>query len=74
MFLREFTLEGISDIAVKFHTELNPKLWQDNKLKPEVRYKLLQIAKHFIEFINIPSIKLQDVTISGSNAQILICI
>lgn len=68
MFLREFTLEGISDIAVKFHTELNPKLWQDNKLKSEVRYKLLQIAKHFIEFINIPSIKLQDVTISGSNA------
>lgn len=68
MFLREFTLEGIVDVAVLFHKELNPKLWQDGKLKPDVRYKLLQVAQHFIKFIDIPSIKLQDITISGSNA------
>lgn len=68
MLLREFTQEGIVDVAVVFHKELNPKLWQGKELKSKVRYKLLQIAKHFIEFIDIPSIKLQDVTISGSNA------
>lgn len=68
MFLREFKFEAISDIAVVFHNELNPRLWEGDKLSPTVRYKLLEIAKHFIEFINIPSVRLQDITISGSNA------
>jgi hypothetical protein len=68
MFLREFTRESIVDSAVVFHDQLNDNLWQDNALKPIVRYKLLKIAKDFIEFINIPSIRLRDITISGSNA------
>jgi len=67
MFLREFKVESIVDQAILFHKELNPKLWQQRRLQPEVRYKLLQVAKHFIEFIDIPSIRLKDVTISGSN-------
>jgi hypothetical protein len=68
MFLREFTQEGIVDEAVQFHRELNPLLWNSGMLKPQVRYKLLQIAKHFIEFIDIPQLNLKDITISGSNA------
>lgn len=68
MLLREFTLEGISDFAVQFHDELNPKLWQDNRLKPIVRQKLLRVAKHFIDFIDVPKLNLVDITISGSNA------
>jgi hypothetical protein len=68
MLLREFTQEGIADSAVQFNKELNPLLWQSNVLKSQVRYKLLQIAKHFIQFIDIPEVKLKDVTISGSNA------
>ncbi len=68
MLLREFTREGLVDSAVVFHNQLNPSLWQGSQLKPIVRYKLLEIAKDFIEFINIPSISLQDITLSGSNA------
>lgn len=68
MFLREFTLEGISDLAVVFHDELNPALWDSQALRKEVRHKLLQVAKHFVEFINIPKLRLKDITISGSNA------
>lgn len=73
MLLREFFYgpaqeEGISDLAVIFHDELNPKLWDSNQLRKIVRNKLLQIAKNFIEFIDIPNIRLKDVTISGSNA------
>lgn len=68
MYLREFTQEGIVDSAVQFHRELNPKLWNSNVLKKEVRYKLLQIAKHFVAFIDIPELRLKDITISGSNA------
>jgi len=68
MYLREFTQEGIVDAAVQFHRELNPLLWRGGQMKPQVRYKLLQIAKHFIEFIDIPQLYLKDITVSGSNA------
>jgi hypothetical protein len=68
MYLRELTQEGLADAAVQFHATLNPKIWSNSRLKSRVRYKLLQIAKHFIEFLDIPDIQLQDITISGSNA------
>lgn len=67
MILKEFQ-EGIVDSAVQFHDELNPKLWNNGQLDPMVRYKLLMIAENFVKFINIPSLRLRDVTISGSNA------
>ncbi len=53
-----------------YHEELNPLLWdKDNNLKLEVRYKLLAIAKHFIDFLDIgDQLQLKDITISGSNA------
>lgn len=54
--------------AVAQNKQLNPKLWNGTELKTEVRHKLLQIAKHFVDFINIPNLKLADITISGSNA------
>ena len=54
--------------SVHYHEELNPVLWQDNKLKTEVRYKLMLIAKHFATFLKVPNLNLRDVTISGSNA------
>lgn len=54
--------------AVKFHKELNPKLWENNKLDPEVRDQLLLIAEDFVEYLGISNLKVKDVTISGSNA------
>lgn len=68
MYLRELTTENVVDDAVIFHDSLNPKLWENQQLKPIVRFKLLQIAKHFVDFIKIPNINLKDITISGSNA------
>lgn len=67
MHLREFTDPLVSS-AVQFHKELNPKLWASGQLKKVVRYKLLKIAKHFVDFIDIPDLLLKDITISGSNA------
>lgn len=58
----------VSTTAVPYHDELNPILWQDDKLKTEIRYKLLFIAKHFAQFLNVPKLNLTDITISGSNA------
>ena len=54
--------------AVKFHKELNPELWENHKLDPEVRDQLLLIAEDFVEFLGIGNLKVKDVTISGSNA------
>jgi hypothetical protein len=50
------------------HHHLNPVLWDDNSMRPEVRSKLLQIAEHFIDYLNVPNLKLKDITISGSSA------
>jgi hypothetical protein len=54
--------------TVHYHDELNPLLWENNKLKTEVRYKLMAIALHFAKFLNVPKLNLRDITISGSNA------
>jgi hypothetical protein len=63
MYFNEFKIPNIP-----YHDELNPVLWQGNQLNPEIRYTLLKIAHHFIDFINIKPLHLKDVTISGSNA------
>jgi hypothetical protein len=70
MRINEFTnLFSEFDIstAVVFRDSLNPKLWQDEVLIPEIRRGLLEIAKDFIDFIGI-QLPLVDITISGSNA------
>ncbi len=60
--------QELSIAPITHNTELNPKLWADNKLIPEVRLQLMKIAKHFAEFLNVKQLNLRDITISGSNA------
>ena len=50
------------------HHELNPVLWDNNRLRTEVRFKLIKIARHFAEYLNVPRLHLKDVTLSGSSA------
>ena len=54
--------------AVKFNKELNPRIWQSNKMRPEVRAKLLEIAEDFKEFLGLTDIEIKDIVVSGSNA------
>lgn len=63
MNFQELSIDPISH-----HSSLNPALWQDYAIIPEVRMQLMKIAKHFAEFLNIPRLDLKDITISGSNA------
>jgi len=71
MLINEFTDLPSPDFslsnAVIFHGQLNPKLFEDEQLKSDVREALLKIAKHFEEFIGV-ELALEDITISGSNA------
>ena len=54
--------------AIPYNDTLNPLLWEDDHLKTEIRYKLMFIAKHFAQFLNVSNLNLEDSTISGSNA------
>ena len=68
MFLKEFIDEQSVSDAVVFHDELNPSIWINDKMKSDVRYKLMQIALEFIKFIDIEQLRLKDVIVTGSNA------
>ena len=64
------TLEDykLSD-AIKFNDTLNPRLWDKSEhLKPKVRKHLLKIADDFRDFLGVPDINVEDITVSGSNA------
>lgn len=53
---------------VSYHNELNPAAWTGNKIRPEVHIKLLQIAKKFVDYLEIPNFKVLDVVLTGSMA------
>ena len=67
MNLKELDSFRISD-AISFHDKLNPKLWNNNNLRPEVKKQLLIIAEDFLEELGISGLDVADMTISGSNA------
>ena len=67
MNLKELDSFSISD-AVSFHDKLNPKLWNNTRLRPEVKQQLLIIAEDFLEELGINGLDVADMTISGSNA------
>ena len=55
--------------AVKFHSRLNPRIWDRGEhMLPEVRERLLAAAEDFKEFLGVRDLDLVDITISGSNA------
>jgi hypothetical protein len=51
---------------IAYHKKLNPNVWEGTKLRTDVRYKLLAIAKRFVEYLDIPNFKLSDVILRGS--------
>lgn len=67
MNINELESYKLSD-AVKFHTELNPMLFTDQRMASDVREKLLEIANEFIDYLGINDLNIDDITLSGSNA------
>lgn len=53
---------------IAYHEELNPMAWTGDRMRPEVRYKLLQIAKIFIDYLEVPGFRLLDIVLTGSMA------
>lgn len=52
---------------VERNTVLNPKIWDSNRMKSEVRGALLRIAEDFKNFLDVP-VRVLDVVITGGNA------
>ena len=52
---------------IKVKDRLNPLIWDGQILKPEVRSKLIRIARAFEEFVGV-DLDVVDYTITGSNA------
>lgn len=67
MNIQELSSFKMSD-AIKFHDQLNPKLFTGTSLIPEVKSQLELIAQDFLEELGIHDINVDDITISGSNA------
>lgn len=54
--------------TIQYHTELNPALWENNELRPEVHAALMKIAETFLGFLEVPDLQVEDVVITGRNA------
>lgn len=52
---------------IELHPTLNPKLWDGEHLKPEVKEVLMKIASDFKRYIGVP-FRVVDVQVAGGNA------
>jgi hypothetical protein len=59
MNIREFTK------AIDLHDQLNPLLWEGDRLRPQVRLSLEHTAYKFEQFLGFP-VDLEDIIITGS--------
>lgn len=60
--------EDIVDDTVQYHDTLEPTVWQAGVLKPEIRNRLLTIAKQFIDSLNVDNFDAKDIVLTGSMA------
>lgn len=58
----EFDPEGFT-----IHSELEPQIWKDEKLEPEVDERLVEIAEEFLDGLEIP-VEIKDIRLTGSLA------
>lgn len=57
----------LENISLEYHDTLNPLLWDEGVLKPDVRDKLLKIGQEWVAFCKIPPDQVQDMIITGGN-------
>jgi hypothetical protein len=60
-------LKELFSQSITVNKRLNPVIWEDGDLRPEVREKLIKIARAFEEFVGV-DLDVIDVTVTGSNA------
>ena len=53
------------NLGFEQHTTLNPLLWRNDSLIPEVKSALLNITQDFVEYVDVP-FTIKDIIITGS--------
>lgn len=67
--INEIMEKGDFDVEnLKKKDELCPKVWDGDKLKPDVRKALLKNALAFIKFLEMEDVKFKDIILTGSLA------
>ena len=59
--------EEVEEESFEVQTELDPRLWRDNELLPEVRDRLMEIVQDFIDNLS-KDVQISDVRLTGSLA------
>ena len=69
-FLEElYDPQHIDVASLKFKKTLPPEIWENNKMRPEVREAAEAIANEFFETLELdPSIRIKDIILTGSTA------
>lgn len=62
-----FRRKPVVESTLQYHEQLNPKIWDNMVLMPEIRGKLLQIAETWRQFAKIPTELIKDIIITGGN-------
>ena len=57
----------LTEHIVTVHDDLNPVLWENEKLKPQVKEKILALVDEFQSTLDVP-LTILDINIVGSNA------
>lgn len=61
-------IQTLSETTLEYHDTLNPDLWDEYTLKPEVASKLIMIAHTWAAFSKIPPQAIKDIILVGGNA------
>ena len=69
-YFEDFTQAQFEPIeSFRLQDNLNPKIWnQDKELKEEIKEELLKLGKDYFENLDLGSVKLEDLTFTGSLA------
>lgn len=65
--LEEVEPQEVPVAGFELHDNLEPNIWIDDKLEPEIRNQLMQIAEDFIENLDM-GVEIVDVRLTGSLA------
>ena len=61
-------IQDVVKATTAYHGELNTSAWEGDKMKPEVRARLIEIAQLFVEYLDVPNFDVHDLMLTGSLA------
>ena len=59
--------ELIGTKLITIQEKLNPAIWINKTMKPDIQETLLEISQAFVDFVGV-DLDIQDITLTGSNA------